>query len=322
MRRASDDLEYRKTAEGHAAYKFQTMLANTQSRDGADRGAEDTAGEWPAEWGSHLADDVDLDTDETMHSLKCADCAAFARFLVDYLSAAGQGVSAITGRPLTWGGTDFADCRAASTERGLNSGGYQGKLERGNIAGLRYVRSHSIPGRTFTKADVLCVADRKAVPVRGPSAMDQREARGGAGAAAAVRDGGRGGRARLDDREHAALRTARFGPAEPAARSAGDSIEQRQKTFIWPVSSLPLTIHRNLQSLPARILLCCRGEKGRDLAGEFNIDMEDLLQEVEKYRLRCFWLKIPMCLVSGGDWFFSLERKDPFKVRILRSIRF
>ena len=46
--------------------------------------------------------------------------------------------------------------------------------------------------------------------------------------------------------------------------------------------------------------------------------MEDLLQEVEKYRLRCFWLKIPMCLVSGGDWFFSLERKDPFKVRMIR----
>ena len=67
---------------------------------------------------------------------------------------------------------------------------------------------------------------------------------------------------------------------------------------------------------------CRSGEKGRGDAGEFNIDIEDLLQEVEKYRLRCFWLKIPMCLVSGGDWFFSLERKDPFKVRIPRLIRF
>ena len=69
----------------------------------------------------------------------------FARFLVAYLSTVGQGVSAVTGRPLTWGGTDFPHCRTASVERGLNGAGYSPKLERGDIAGLRFVRSLPLP---------------------------------------------------------------------------------------------------------------------------------------------------------------------------------
>ena len=87
MRRASDDLEYRKTAEGHAAYKFRTMLNATKHRDGVDRGANDTAGEWPSEWGTHLAEEnLHLDK-ENLHALRCADCERTHTIITDILVA-------------------------------------------------------------------------------------------------------------------------------------------------------------------------------------------------------------------------------------------
>ena len=58
----------------------------------------------------------------------------------------------MTGRPLTWGGTDFPHCRTASVERGLNGAGYSPKLERGDIAGLRFVRSLVAGLRDFDRS--------------------------------------------------------------------------------------------------------------------------------------------------------------------------